>query len=83
MMSNVLIAGQLEGETCRLRLISFGLSDKYIEGVYENFFYLVFKGNWSFFEAYNLPIMIREWFFRRLAKHYEQQREAQENAIQK
>ena len=28
-------------------------------------------GNWSFMEAYNLPIKIRRWFIRRLVKYYE------------
>lgn len=33
-------------------------------------------GNWSFAEAYNLPIVIRRWFLERLAKHYEKEAEA-------
>ena len=35
---------------------SFGLDDKYINAVYEEFFLLKYHGGWSFFEAYNLPI---------------------------
>jgi len=27
-----------------------------------------YHGGWSFFEFYNLPIMIRNWFLRRLIK---------------
>jgi len=25
-------------------------------------------GNWSFFEAYNLPVHIRNWFYQQLVK---------------
>jgi hypothetical protein len=34
----------------------FGLSDEYIQNVYEQFFILQYHGGWSFIEAYNLPI---------------------------
>jgi len=29
-------------------------------------------GNWSFTEAYNLSVPIREWFGRRIVKFYEE-----------
>ena len=51
---------------CPLRWTSFGLDDKYIESVYEQFFYLKYHGNWSFLEAYNLPVQIRLWFLKKL-----------------
>ena len=44
----------------------FGLSDGYIKSVYEEFFFLKYRGNWNFTEAYNLPITIRKWFVDRL-----------------
>tara|TARA_Y100000593_G_scaffold93519_1_gene188638 strand:+ start:1701 stop:1916 length:216 start_codon:yes stop_codon:yes gene_type:complete len=59
---------------------SFGLSDKYIESIYEEFFLLKYHGGWSFFEAYNLPIVIRRWFLKRLVKQVESENEAIENA---
>jgi len=58
---------------CRLPLNFFGLSDDYVESVYEEIFQLKQHGGWSFIEAYNLPIQIRHWFLRRLVKHYEDQ----------
>ena len=57
----------------RLPLNFFGLSDDYIESVYEQIFQLKQNGGWSFVEAYSLPIQIRHWFLKRLVKHYEDQ----------
>ena len=47
-----------------------------MEGVYEHFFFLKHYGGWSFTEAYNLPIGLREWFVNRLSE----QMEAETNA---
>ena len=49
----------------------------------KNFFQLKYHGGWSFFEAYNLPIMIRRWFLRRLAKQKKDENEAQQEAMRK
>ena len=49
----------------------FGLTDKYMKAVYEQFFLLKHFGGWSFIEAYNLPVGLREWFVERLRKQYE------------
>ena len=49
----------------------FGLTDKYMEAVYEQFFLLKHFGGWSFIEAYNLPVGLRDWFVRRLQKQFE------------
>ena len=65
---------------CRLRQTFFGLSDKYIENVYEQFFFLKYAGGWSFSEAYNLPIGLRDWFTKRLMKQLQSEKEAIENA---
>jgi|TARA_R100000008_G_C3560121_1_gene155639 hypothetical protein len=46
-----------------------------MEMVYEHFFYLKMHGKWSFLEAYNLPIGLRNWFVKRLSKHYEEKNE--------
>jgi len=53
---------------CRWDFHFFGLSNNYIEEVYERFFFLSYYGGWSFLEAYNLPIPIRNWFVKRLIK---------------
>jgi len=54
-----------------------------MEMVYEHFFYLKQHGNWSFFEAYNLPIGLRNWFVKRLSKHFEDQNEERKKAQNK
>ena len=53
---------------------SFGLSDKYTENVYEQFFFLKYHGGWSFAEAYNLPVGLRTWFVERLVKQFENEK---------
>jgi len=44
-----------------------------MNAVYEQFFLLKHFGGWSFIEAYNLPIGLRNWFIERLEKQYEQE----------
>ena len=61
----------------------FGLSNEYIAGVYEEFFLLKYHGNWSFMEAYSLPITIRRWFLQRLVKQVEKENEQAEEAKKK
>jgi hypothetical protein len=41
---------------------------------------LQYHGGWSFFEAYNLPVVIRRWFLKRLSKQLEDENEAVEKA---
>ena len=50
----------------------FGLTDEYIENIYEAFFFLKYAGGWSFSEAYNLPVGLRTWFIQRLSKQLEE-----------
>jgi hypothetical protein len=52
----------------------FGLNDEYVKDVYEQFFILKHFGGWSFIEAYNLPIGLREWFVKRLLKQFEDEK---------
>ena len=52
----------------------FGLTDKYIEATYEQFFQLKHFGGWSFTEMYNLPVGLRLWWLKRLHKHYEEEK---------
>ena len=58
----------------------FGLTHDYIKNVYEQFFLLKYHGNWNLFEAYNLPVGLRKWFFERLVKQKEDEAKAQEEA---
>lgn len=58
----------------------FGLTDKYMAAVYEQFFVLKYHGGWSFMEAYNLPIGLRNWFVQRIQKQFEDEKEAMEKA---
>ena len=58
----------------------FGLTDEYMENVYEMFFFLKYSGGWSFSEAYNLPLGLRKWFTERLLKQLEAEKEAIEAA---
>ena len=51
----------------------FGLTSKYMEAVYEQFFLLKHFGGWSFIEAYNLPVGLRDWFVERLKKQFEEE----------
>ena len=50
----------------------FGLTSKFMEGVYEQFFILKHFGGWSLPEAYSLPIGLRSWFVERLKKQFEE-----------
>ena len=58
----------------------FGLSDNYIESVYEQFFLLKHHGGWSLTEAYNLPVGLRKWFVERLTKQFEDEAKEIEKA---
>jgi len=58
----------------------FGLTDEYMQNVYEEFFILKHHGGWSFMEAYNLPIKLREWFVKRLVRQKEEEADATKNA---
>ena len=51
-----------------------------MENIYEQFFFLKYSGGWSFSEAYNLPIGLREWFVKRLVKQLEDERDSIEKA---
>jgi hypothetical protein len=51
-----------------------------MESVYEGFFFLKYSGGWSFTEAYNLPLGLRNWFVQRLLKQLKNEKEAIEQA---
>jgi hypothetical protein len=61
----------------------FGLTDKYIEQVYEQFFLLKHFGGWSFIEAYNLPVGLRMWWLKRLEKQYKEEKEEMRKSSKK
>ena len=67
----------------RLRRTFFGLNSKYMQGVYEQFFFLKYYGGWSFIEAYNLPVGLRTWFVKRLSDQLEKEKQAMEQAQSK
>lgn len=69
----------------RFRLVRtfFGLTDKYIEQVYEQFFLLKHFGGWSFIEAYNLPVGLRMWWLKRLEKQYKEEKEEMRKSSKK
>ena len=67
----------------RLQRTFFGLTDKYMQQVYEQFFLLKYYGGWSFIEAYNLPIGLRTWFLDRLVKEKEAEQEANKKALER
>ena len=58
----------------------FGLTDEYMQNVYEQFFFLKYAGGWSLTESYNLPVGLRLWFTQRLAKQIEDENAAMEGA---
>jgi hypothetical protein len=51
-----------------------------MQNVYEQFFFLKYSGGWSFSEAYNLPLGLREWFVKRLAKQLKDESDAIKSA---
>tara|TARA_R110000772_G_scaffold214288_1_gene324853 strand:+ start:70 stop:333 length:264 start_codon:yes stop_codon:yes gene_type:complete len=66
---------------CRSLRTFFGLSDEYKEAIHEEFFQLKYYGSWSFFEVYNLPVVLRRWFLRRLSKQKEEEVKQHESAL--
>jgi hypothetical protein len=44
--------------------------------MYEQFFFLKYHGGWSFTEAYNLPVQLRNWFLERLVKQMKAEQES-------
>tara|TARA_Y100000593_G_C4047438_1_gene208085 strand:+ start:207 stop:419 length:213 start_codon:yes stop_codon:yes gene_type:complete len=54
-----------------------------MEQVYEQFFILKYHGGWSFVEAYNLPLLVRQWFVERLAKQFKKEAEEMEKMKKK
>ena len=64
---NAQVVARQTKERCPSHWAGFGLTPEYIEKItYEHIFILKQHGNWSFSEAYSLPIKLREWFVTRL-----------------
>ena len=78
--STALHADLKKGWRCRSERTFFGLTDKYIESIYEQFFLLKFHGGWSFIEAYNLPVGLRNWFLKRLQKQFDDEAQQMKKA---
>jgi hypothetical protein len=53
-----------------------------MQNIYEQFFFLKYSGGWSFSEAYNLPVGLRNWFVKRLLRQLEDEKAAIEKASQ-
>jgi len=66
--------------TFHLERTFFGLSEEYMEGVYETFFTLKHYGGWSLYELYNLPIGLRTWWLERTIKEYEKEAKESQKA---
>jgi len=47
-----------------------------MESIYEQIFFLKLEGNWSFIEAYTLPVQLRNWFFKKLVDYKNPQQES-------
>jgi len=58
----------------------FGLTNQYIQNVYEQFFYMKYYSNWSLVELYNLPVGLRKWYFDKLLEQKEKEVEAEKEA---
>ena len=49
--------------------------------MYEAFFFLKYYGGWSFMEAYNLPVGLRNWFIERLQKQMKEESDQAKKAM--
>lgn len=68
----------LPKERCPSRWASFGLNSKYVKEVtYEQIIFLQHHGKFSFTEAYNLPVGLRNWFVDKNIEIIEKRNEAQ------
>jgi hypothetical protein len=54
-----------------------------MESVYEQIFSMLHHGNWSFTEAYSLPVGLRYWFFQRMVKQFEDEKKLHEQQMRK
>tara|TARA_B100000161_G_C33307235_1_gene305541 strand:+ start:119 stop:373 length:255 start_codon:yes stop_codon:yes gene_type:complete len=72
-----------KGWRCPSGRTFFGLNDKYMESVYEQFFALKHFGGWSFIEMYNLPIGLRNWFTERLQRQFKEEKKQMDKAMRK
>ena len=51
--------------------------------MYEAFFFLKYHGGWSFIEAYNLPVGLRNWFIERLQTQMKEESDQTKKAMNK
>ena len=70
---------------CEMNGLNYTMKLKILKNIIgnEHFFYLKMHGNWSFQEAYNLPIGLRNWFVNRLSKYFEDQNREMEKSRNK
>ena len=58
----------------------FGLSEKYIKSIYEQFFHMKYHAGWGLYELYHLPIGLRTYYIQMLIDNKEREKEAYEQA---
>ena len=59
----------------------FGLTQKYIKEVYEQFFYMKYYAGWSLFELYSLPIGLRNFYVQMFIEMKQKQKEAADGTV--
>ena len=59
----------------------FGLSEEYMEHVYDQFFFMMYHGGVSLIEAYNLPVGLRAWFIRKIKRQFELEKDSVEGNL--
>jgi len=60
---------------------SFGLTQKYIKDIYEQFFYMKYYAGWSLFELYSLPIGLRNFYVQMFIDLKQKQKEAIDGTV--
>lgn len=58
----------------------FGLPDDHMKKVYDMLFIMTTSGNWSFTEAYNFPIRLRNYYYETFVEMKKKEKEKIENA---
>ena len=67
---------------CQSPFSFFGLPSSYRKDLHEQIFQLSFnsKGMFSFSEVYTMPIYLRNFYYKRISKYYEDERKEYEKA---
>ena len=68
-------------ERFRLMRAFFGLSEEYMESVYNQFFFLMYHAGLSLIECYNLPVGLRGWFIQKIKDQYQFEKDLSEGNL--